>query len=556
MRGSYFRTIFVKLLLLAALPATLFSAFFLLENYRVGQAHFKGATRQLRTTLSDSAKEGLLTGQVHHYLDPLTDSALLQPGIIAVVFSDDKGKVLLCRAKGKDVPFRKAFQSFKASAQQTQSGEIDVNGKRYYYSSGPVKAWRLQNSEQLFGLEKTHTEVVVGRVTVFAYPGMLFTALKTRLIQSLFALGILLVLVFLVALTIAGSITRPVEELVRGFRALEAGDEPPEIPDPHDRELKVLTNQFRRSTRRIRDLIKEKDSYSEQLLATASELEELNAGLEDKVRERTQSLRNAVEMLELSNTKIQEADRLKSEFLANMSHELRTPLNAVIGFSELLLERIPGPVTPDQESCLNDILNAGRHLLKLINEILDLSKVEAGKMKLNLSTRKVRDILTDIQTLFRPILSRKNQRLEVTIDDPDRKVYSDQDKLAQILINLLNNAHKFSDNDSTIRVTAGSDGENNWFAVRDKGIGIPKDHVSKIFEAFHQVDSTMARKQEGTGLGLALCRRFSHLMGGTITVESIEGEGATFTLRLPLDPTQATLNPETEEQANGNDACG
>jgi len=172
----------------------------------------------------------------------------------------------------------------------------------------------------------------------------------------------------------------------------------------------------------------------------------LNETLEERISERTRELENTKEMLEISSHEAMEANRLKSEFLANMSHELRTPLNAVIGFSELLLEEIPGKLNDEQKECIEDILSAGKHLLQLINEILDLSKVEAGKMVLNYTTSTTEELINNIKTIMKPSLERKSQTLIIKADKAADSLYTDQGKLKQIIINLLSNASKFSQN--------------------------------------------------------------------------------------------------------------
>jgi protein-histidine pros-kinase len=351
-------------------------------------------------------------------------------------------------------------------------------------------------------------------------------------------------------------VSEPVLDLLRGFQEVGAGNFAPVIREPKEPVLQLLVAQFQHSVRQVRRVILEKEVYSEQLLTTARELEELNDTLEGKIAERTQSLENAVQMLEYSNRKIQEADRLKSEFLANMSHELRTPLNAVIGFSELLLERIPGPLTADQEQCLGDVLQSGQHLLKLINEILDLSKVEAGKMPVNFTTRPMEELLGEVQALFRPLLAKKGQTLTVRCASPGESVYTDQNKLKQILINLLSNAHKFSPEGAEVALDVETSERGHRFSVTDRGVGIAPENLEHIFEAFRQLDGSASRVQEGTGLGLTLCRRFSHLLGGALTVESHVGRGSTFTLLLPTEPSRPIGREVIEEAPDGASAAG
>jgi signal transduction histidine kinase len=230
---------------------------------------------------------------------------------------------------------------------------------------------------------------------------------------------------------------------------------------------------------------------------------------------------------------LETANQHKSEFLANMSHELRTPLNAIIGFSEVLLERLFGEINDKQDDYLKDIHSSGRHLLTLINDILDLSKVEAGRMELELSTFDLSAAISNAMTLVRERAQRHGIVLGQEVDPDLGELVADERKFKQILLNLLSNAVKFTPDGGRIDVSARADGDNVVVAVHDTGIGIaPEDHAA-VFEEFRQVGRNYTNKQEGTGLGLALTRKFVELHGGTIRVESQPGQGSTFTFTLP-----------------------
>ena len=228
------------------------------------------------------------------------------------------------------------------------------------------------------------------------------------------------------------------------------------------------------------------------------------------------------------------ANRHKSEFLANMSHELRTPLNAVIGFSEVLLERMFGEVNPKQEEYLNDILSSGKHLLSLINDILDLSKIEAGRMELEAQAFDLPAALDNALTLIRERAARHSIGLEVHVDPRIGEVVADERKIKQVLLNLLSNAVKFTPEGGTITMSAALNGEAVVVSVADTGIGIAAEDQEAIFEEFRQVGDDYARKREGTGLGLALARRLVELHGGTLSVQSELGKGSTFTFTIPV----------------------
>jgi signal transduction histidine kinase len=228
------------------------------------------------------------------------------------------------------------------------------------------------------------------------------------------------------------------------------------------------------------------------------------------------------------------ANRHKSEFLANMSHELRTPLNAVIGFSEVLIERMFGEVNPKQEEYLNDILSSGRHLLSLINDILDLSKIEAGRMELEAQLFNLPAALDNALTLIKERAARNSIALEVHVDPEIGEVVADERKVKQVLLNLLSNAVKFTPEGGKITMSAALNGKAIEVSVADTGIGIADEDQEAIFEEFRQVGSDYARKREGTGLGLALARRLVELHGGTLSVKSEVGKGSTFTFTIPV----------------------
>ena len=238
--------------------------------------------------------------------------------------------------------------------------------------------------------------------------------------------------------------------------------------------------------------------------------------------------------IEDKSAQLEVATQHKSEFLANMSHELRTPLNAVIGFSEVLLERMFGDLNPKQDEYLQDILSSGRHLLSLINDILDLSKIEAGRMELELTTFDLPVALDNALTLVRERATRHGIRLDLAVDDRVGAVVGDERKIKQVILNLLSNAVKFTPEGGRVTVRALPAGDAVEVAVSDTGIGIAPEDREAIFEEFRQVGSDYARKREGTGLGLTLARKFVELHGGTIRVESEVGRGSTFTVALPV----------------------
>jgi len=233
---------------------------------------------------------------------------------------------------------------------------------------------------------------------------------------------------------------------------------------------------------------------------------------------------------------LEAASRHKSEFLANMSHELRTPLNAIIGFSEVLDDRMFGELNEKQAQYVRVVLNSGRHLLSLINDILDLSKVEAGRMELELSGFNLRVALENALTLIHDRAARHGLTVELTVDETLGDVMGDERKLKQVLLNLLSNAVKFTPDGGRVEVRAVPANGTVEISVTDTGVGIAPADQEAIFEEFRQVGTDYARKREGTGLGLALARKFVELHGGRLWVKSEIGRGSTFTFTFPVTP--------------------
>jgi PAS domain S-box-containing protein len=252
--------------------------------------------------------------------------------------------------------------------------------------------------------------------------------------------------------------------------------------------------------------------------------------------------RKRAEQLQLENLRLEErsrqveaTSRLKSEFIANMSHELRTPLNGIIGFAEFLVDGKPGTLNPKQKEYLADILNSGKHLLELINNILDLAKVEAGKMELNLETFAVETAVGEVSAVVRGIANKKGIKLTSTVAPELGRLTLDPLKFKQVCYNLLSNAVKFTKPGGNVEIRA-FPREDDCLELRvmDTGIGIKPEDLQRLFREFEQIGSGASLRYEGTGLGLALTRKIVELQGGTIGVESEVGQGSRFTVVLPL----------------------
>jgi PAS domain S-box-containing protein len=296
----------------------------------------------------------------------------------------------------------------------------------------------------------------------------------------------------------------------------------------------------------------------QRLLSTlASNLTVLieRARLFEEVEAARNESQQRADALEEANVRLRELDRLKSEFLANMSHELRTPLNSVIGFSEVLIDGLVGEVTSEQEECLGNIRSSGKHLLALVNDILDLSKIEAGRMELEMATFDVAELLAEVEVTIRPLIEKKSQVLKVEQAGGLPPLTADRLRVKQVLLNLLNNGYKFTPVGGRIGLSCRlADEATILFSVADTGIGIKPEDQEIIFEEFRQADGSASREVTGTGLGLAISKRLVEMHGGRIWVESEYGHGATFSFLLPLaDPPAAEPGAagETEQSSDG-----
>ncbi len=276
-----------------------------------------------------------------------------------------------------------------------------------------------------------------------------------------------------------------------------------------ERELQEKNEQLDAQNEELRSQSEELRSQSEELMAQQQELIE-------KTRE------------------VEKANQLKSDFLANMSHELRTPLNVIIGFSQLMIDEVPGKINEEQRQCLNDILNSSKHLLNLINDVLDLSKIESGKVELKLENVALTEIIESVTRTMMPILTPRKQSLDIEIEEGLPPVYADEGKLGQVLLNLVDNATKFTPDGGNLKIEAARDSDWCQVSVIDNGIGIKKDDQGRIFEPFSQLDNPLTVEKAGTGLGLALVKQIVERYGGRIWVESEYGKGSRFTFTMPL----------------------
>ena len=270
------------------------------------------------------------------------------------------------------------------------------------------------------------------------------------------------------------------------------------------------------------------------------ELQEKNEQLDvqnEELQSQTEELITQQQEIIEKTGEVEKATQLKSEFLANMSHELRTPLNVIIGFSELMLDKVPGKINEEQRQCLNDILDSSHRLLNLVNEVLDLSKIESGKMEFKLENVALTEVIESLTRTMLPMLTPRKQSLDIEIEEGLPAVHVDEGRLEQVLLNLATNSSKFTPDGGKLKIEAVRNGDWCQVSVIDNGIGIKKEDQERIFEPFCWLDNPLTKEKSGTGLGLALVETIVEKYGGQIRVESEYGKGSRFTFTLPLATT-------------------
>jgi signal transduction histidine kinase/CheY-like chemotaxis protein len=456
-------------------------------------------------------------------LNELLEGVIKQEDVLYAVIRDEAGNIR-AQAQADQVttipPAHAPRSMFHVSRWPESATRVHIVtwGREQIYEVVHPITTQVQREREEIGLSLGGQERTIGWANI----GMSLqlkrvndTIIAVQRSIALLTLGVIVVGIAVTAFLVK-VIVRPIKQLAGATRQIATGDLSFNVAVSSKDELGELAVSFNRMAQALRD--RERD----------------NAGLFHELEE--------------TNRRLEAASRHKSQFLANMSHELRTPLNSIIGFSEILLDETWGELSAEERrEFLSNILSSGRHLLRLINDILDLSKIEAGRIELKPESFSVADMIEGVLTTVRPLAAQKQIALDVEVDPALTTLVADTGKVKQILYNLLSNAIKFTPDGGRAGLRALRDAQEARFAVWDTGIGIKPEDQTRIFEEFQQVETTMARQYEGTGLGLALAKKFVELHGGRIWLESEPWSGSTFTFTLPLSEPSALLGEASRE---------
>jgi two-component system sensor histidine kinase BarA len=508
------RTLQSKILLTALLPASalamLLSAYIITSRLADLDAAVTGRGNAEVQRIANAAFYGLFTND-HSFLRRLATASMdHNPAISEILIKDAKGSILVRarRAHPQHPTLQHGLRLFQA---RVKPDNLDTATEPHPQPAAPANLGSVSLWIDDLGSAAERQQIIINTIVIMV-------------------LGLLLTMA--VALTVSRRLTRPINVLTTAMSQLRQGEMSIRVPQDSDGEIRDLQHGFNQM---------------------ADELTTVNERMQQQIEQATSDLRETMEALEIRNVELDlarkraiEANRVKSEFLANMSHEIRTPMNGIVGFANLLKKTV---LDPAQRDYLETITKSANHLLAIINDILDFSKLESGKMVLNAMPLRLRDTIESTVGLLAPQAHDKGLELVALVyDDVPDDLIGDELRVGQILGNLLSNAIKFTDHgEVVVRVMLDDESATEvrlMIIVTDTGIGIPTDEQERLFAAFSQGNLTGRRMYGGTGLGLSICRSLAKAMGGSVSVSSKPGQGASFRVTLKLQRGETRTAPQ------------
>ena len=501
----------------------------------------------LARSVANASEYGVITGD-DEIFKSIIDGLIQEPDVAYCMIYDSEGTLLDATPAqplhtagiSKEADKRVRKKALKIDKLLIQWFTKDKRRTPIYDIAAPIETRKrpeFSGEEFLFGMSDVDpTEEITEKIGT-ARIGISLDPMNKAISEARMTIIGLTTLVVAIAIFatifLAGLIVDPVQQLLTATERVAGGD--------LDKHVEINTND------EIGDLGASFNKMTEDLKGYRTELEEHSRTLEHTVEERTKALRLTNETLQETNRELKTVSRHKSEFLANMSHELRTPLNAIIGFSEVLFDQSFGDLNKKQLSYTENVIVSGKDLLALINQILDLAKVESGTMSLHLESFPVAGAIAEIAGLARGLAAKKEITVKQRLSPKITNITADPKKFKQIFYNLLSNAIKFTPEGGWVEISSDIVGDfepagddefvlkgNAKFCVTDNGIGIDEADWESVFQAFHQVDGSQSREYDGTGLGLALTKRIVELHGGSIWLESEKNKGSSFFFTLPM----------------------
>lgn len=486
--------LYISILGLVALSLLLISIAVALNNKAVFFKTLQHNTQMMAKIIGDNSQAALSFGDKRAANEVLS-SLRANTSLLYAVLYDSQGGV---------------FSTFNPSYSPIRNVTgLNVNG--YILSEGKLLVWETIRTP---GYELT------GKV-LLAFATKDWDSILKRFLQFILFLSLsIFLLIFLIANQLSKIITTPLIELGETTKKVS-----------HHKDYSIRAKKM--SNDEAGQLVGTFNTMLEEIQNRDGQLSFINQSLEKEIEERKQ-----IELqLQEARNAADSANKAKTQFLAAMSHELRTPLNAIIGFSEQLKDEMLGALTKDQKEYCGDIFVSGQHLLDLINELLDLSKIEAGKMELNLESTYMPELITQVVFLLREKAFKNNIQVDIDISEKVKEFLVDAKKIKQVLFNLLSNALKFTPSDGKVSVKADiTEDRHLEIQVVDTGVGMSEEDLKELFKPFNRLKDT-AQKVEGTGLGLVMIKKIAELHGGTVDVKSNKGEGSTFTVYIPQKST-------------------